>query len=87
MMKSEPSGAGPNLQVAFRSATYVAQIMMSNVCVTGLASVACAKNCETACITKDGLTNNSKTTIDMTGLTRLNQMCITHIRDQREPKD
>ena len=68
-MKSEPFDKDPNLQVAFRSATSVAPIMMSNVCVTGRASVACAKNCETDCFTKDGLTNNSKTTIDITGLT------------------
>ena len=86
-MKLEPFDVDPHLKVAFRSVTSVVLIMMRNACVTGRANVACVMSGETHCDTTDGLTNNSKTTIDMTGLTRLNQMCITHIRDQREPKD
>ena len=70
-MKSEPFDVHPNsnLQVAFRSVTSVVLTMMSNVRVTGRANVACVMSCETYCSTKDGLTNNLKTTIDLPGLT------------------
>ena len=67
MMKSEPFDADPQLKVAFRSVTSVVLTMMRNVRVTGRASVACVKSSETHCDTTDGLTDNSKTTIDCTG--------------------
>jgi len=80
MMKSQPFDPDPHLKVAFRSVTSAMPRMMRNVCATGRASVACARSCETHCDTTDGLTDNSKTTIDCTGLTQYVHMLTIAIR-------
>ena len=67
MMKSEPVKIFETIKVAFRSVDSVMLGIIRNVCVTGRASVACVKIFETNWKTKDGLTSNTKPTIEHTG--------------------